>query len=430
MFSIRQSCNEYKTYIFYVECNDYNIHSGNIKKLRLAELNIKTGEIKDHCNPGFKYIKNLPTGVAVPWTHFDSDCLLILDLDEDDSSGALSDIDYVDTVSCKPDSIHITDIDPDVFAYNTVQKLDVFFRDIPPDGSSEYFIAQPTPGVNITGSGTQHITLTGGTAPDYKEMKAAMQNLLYRNNSVLPTQGERKIAFVGYTNTIISDTAIAHIYIKELPPSAGRDTVLQVCEDAPALILKNYLSPNSSLSGKWDGDLNTAGIFDPQTDKAGIFSYTVSSAECGSDTAHFTIKVNPKPQIFLGNDTTLCAGKTFILSAENTDALSYTWQDGSTDASFEVNISGIYSLRIIDLFGCINTDTISISYFAENDPTKIDTLLCKGKVINWHGQEIDTSGQFTYTTIDLNGCDSTTVLNVEYNNEALLSETDTLICMG
>jgi gliding motility-associated-like protein len=368
--------------------------------------------------------------LSVPWTQLDSDCLLILDLDEDDSGGALSDIDYVDTVSCRLDSIHITDTDPDVFAYNPVEKLEIFFREAPPDGISEYIEAQVTSGVNITGSGTQHITLTGGTAPDYKELKTALQNLIYRNSSTNPTLGNREIAFVGNTNTITSDTAVAHIYLKDSYKSAGRDTVVQLCSDATAIELENYLSANATLGGSWDEELNTAGIFDPQTDKAGIYDYIVSSAECGEDTAHIAINVNPLPEVNLGNDTTLCHGTVLLLTPDNINAESYKWQDGNTAESYEAKVSGQYTLEVIDANGCANKDSIIISYFSQNEPTRIDTLVCKGKVINWSGVDIDTSGVFTNTTSDRNGCDSTAILHVEYSKYGSLTENDTLICQG
>lgn len=429
MFSVRMNCDEYKTYIFYGKYKDYLLNTD--EQYLFAELNIKTGEITDICNFG-TLSDDVPDAVAVPWTQLDNDCLLILDLDEDDSSNTLSDIDYTDTIHCKPDYIHITDIDTDVFAYNPVNSLEIFFKSSPLDGGNEFFEASPVPGVSISGSGTQHIVLSGGTSPDYKELREALQKIVYRNTSSNYTAGERKIAFVGYTNTIISDTAVAHLFITDHYKGAGKDTILQICSNEGPIELKDYLSEGASQTGNWSGTLTHQGFFDPKIDKEGTFKYIVQNQGCMPDTAIITIKVNPVPAFSLGNDTIICEGTDLILQADFSTALKYEWQDGSIGKTITVNQKGLYYLRITDYSGCVSTDSIKVDFYPiQIAPSISDSTVCYGRTIVWNGIIIDHQGDYHFKTYDKNGCDSTAILKVTYyTNAPVITYTDTILCHG
>lgn len=65
-----------------------------------------------------------------------------------------------------------------------------------------------------------------------------------------------------------------------------------------------------------------------------------------SDCDTFSVTVNVQtlpPDLFLGNDTTICEGTVLILKATDPNG-SYTWQDGSIKPYFDVDTSGTYSL--------------------------------------------------------------------------------------
>jgi gliding motility-associated-like protein len=51
------------------------------------------------------------------------------------------------------------------------------------------------------------------------------------------------------------------------------------------------------------------------------------------------------PHSFLGNDTTLCDGKTIVLKAEANNA-AFVWQDGSRGPEFTVTQPGTYKLTL------------------------------------------------------------------------------------
>lgn len=149
--------------------------------------------------------------------------------------------------------------------------------------------------------------------------------------------------------------------------------------------------------------------------------------------------------INLGNDTTLCAGDTLILSASSTFN-NYKWQDGSNDSSFTVTTSGTYFV-LVDTNGCAALDTIVVTF--QSPPTinlGNDTTLCDGSSILldagtgfvsylWNGVSInqDTlvtqTGVYFVTAIDTLGCIEQDSIDVNFTLITYDTILDT-ICLG
>jgi gliding motility-associated-like protein len=114
------------------------------------------------------------------------------------------------------------------------------------------------------------------------------------------------------------------------------------------------------------------------------------------DTVLITHK--PLPVVNLGRDTTLCEGTAHILDATNTGA-TYVWQDGQTGATYRVERSGDYHVRV-NLNGCISRDTARIIYHSMPRPTLgRDTVICAGSQI----QLVPGTWDGTYTWQDGTG---------------------------
>lgn len=144
------------------------------------------------------------------------------------------------------------------------------------------------------------------------------------------------------------------------------------------------------------------------------------------------------PSLDLGNDTTVCTGGQLILDA-GSNFLSYLWQDGSTNSTFDVTQTGTYYVAVLDSNGCMATDTVNIVYVDMPITVSNDTTICYGTSVQlfatggdsylWsHGHLLDDSlaanptaqpnntTTFTVLVTDTTGCantDSVTV-NVEY----------------
>ena len=78
------------------------------------------------------------------------------------------------------------------------------------------------------------------------------------------------------------------------------------------------------------------------------------------DTIEF--ETYPLPDVFLGSDTLICAGNSFILDAGQHD--SYLWNDNSTSSTLspDLSVSGqyAYSVTVTNNFGCTAYDEINI----------------------------------------------------------------------
>lgn len=83
------------------------------------------------------------------------------------------------------------------------------------------------------------------------------------------------------------------------------------------------------------------------------------SALCSS-TESITVTVNPLPNISAGNDVTICEGQSVTLSGSN--GVSYSWNNGVTNGqSFVPLSSGSYTVTGTDANGCVNTDNVNVT---------------------------------------------------------------------
>ncbi len=108
---------------------------------------------------------------------------------------------------------------------------------------------------------------------------------------------------------------------------------------------------------------------------SGTYWVEVNDGVCmGTDTVSVSYGVLT---IYLGNDTTICAGDVVVLDAGPFN--SYTWSTGATTPTISVNAVGEYWVQVTNVNGCAGTDTITIN------PGALD---------------IDLGADFTYCTVD------------------------------
>ncbi len=70
------------------------------------------------------------------------------------------------------------------------------------------------------------------------------------------------------------------------------------------------------------------------------------------------LTVRPTPFINFGGQTGLCSGKTDTLTPGN--FTYYFWQDGSTNYNYIVKDTGVYWVKVTDVFNCTASDTVAI----------------------------------------------------------------------
>lgn len=80
-----------------------------------------------------------------------------------------------------------------------------------------------------------------------------------------------------------------------------------------------------------------------------------------SDTVSHTVYVDSIPNIFLGNDTTICIGQELLLQSSLVDfSGTYQWQNNSTQSELIVNDQGLYWVQATNLCGT-KYDSINVT---------------------------------------------------------------------
>ena len=100
---------------------------------------------------------------------------------------------------------------------------------------------------------------------------------------------------------------------------------------------------------------------------------------------HIQLPSQPLPTsqtpVSLGNDTSVCSLNPLILDT-NPGFLTFLWQDGSTNSTYVVQDSGIFTVKAADTLGCFSSDTIHVSFLPLYSFTiGNDTTVCFGSSV-------------------------------------------------
>ncbi len=157
------------------------------------------------------------------------------------------------------------------------------------------------------------------------------------------------------------------VIINGFPPTVNLGNDTTICPNTPLQL--DVTSPFATYL--WQ-DGATAGLYNVTS--AGTYFVDVTNA-CGTSSDTIAINSYTLPVVSLGNDTSLCNGQSLILDVTN-NGTTYLWQDGSTNATFNVTTSGTYFVDVTSNCG-VFTDTINVNYVS---PPTVDlgndTSLC------------------------------------------------------
>jgi len=181
---------------------------------------------------------------------------------------------------------------------------------------------------------------------------------------------------------------------------------------------------------------------------AGTYWADISYQSCVWRDSIDVILVNNPPQFTLGNDTLVCSNASFMIDPNLPNAY-YSWQDGSTDTTFEVTSTGVYWLAATNACGTA-IDTINVELNQAAQPVldfPEDTTLCNTATLildvtfenaayQWNDgssqsvKEIDEAGSYWVTVGNV--CDTVSdTINVFFD-DPLVSALDKvdLLCEG
>ncbi|HRG59608.1 MAG TPA: GEVED domain-containing protein [Bacteroidia bacterium] len=188
-----------------------------------------------------------------------------------------------------------------------------------------------------------------------------------------------------------------------------------------------------TLSINWTGDITWSPTFEfndtVQVSVVGTYDYSVTITDalgCTAQSAIEVVTINPTPvaQISANGPTTVCGNGSVDLTASGGD--SYLWNDGiTTTPVITVSTAGDYYSVVSNTFGCSDTtSTITVGIFpAPTTPTITAsgaTTFCDGGTVTLTSSQanaydwgsgntnqdlvVTTSGLYTVTTTDINGC--------------------------
>ncbi|GAB5419127.1 MAG: hypothetical protein Crog4KO_06350 [Crocinitomicaceae bacterium] len=212
----------------------------------------------------------------------------------------------------------------------------------------------------------------------------------------------------------------------------------------------DFQNTSSGNTYFWDFDDNgaTSTAFEPSYtfNNPGVYDVmliAIDSATCNiADTNYLTITVDAPPIVDLGNDTTFCSG-TLLLDAGNPSA-NFTWQDNSTNQTFNVAASGQYWVEV-DNNGCTASDTINITIGAVAVDLGPDIQTCTptmtldagvaGAVYTWQdnstNQTFDVTAVGTYwVEVDAGGCTDADTIEITAGSLSVNLPPDALLCTG
>ena len=120
------------------------------------------------------------------------------------------------------------------------------------------------------------------------------------------------------------------------------------------------LSGSNASTYSWSGGVSNGVPFTPPV---GTNTYTVTgtSALGCTNTDNVVVVVNPTPNVFAGNDVSVCEGESVVLTA--TGASTYTWDNGVSNgiAFFPAVGTVVYTVTGTTAAGCIDTDQVSVT---------------------------------------------------------------------
>lgn len=244
-------------------------------------------------------------------------------------------------------------------------------------------------------------------------------------------------------------TDSVYITIEEyMPMESGSIDSTMVCVGQEVTIAANILNGAQPFSYEWLGLPDTTQSITVIADST-MYYYVLVTDKCDNEFLDsIKIVALPGPDIDIGNDTLICYGEEYVISAGGGYS-AYLWQDDSQDSVFTVTGPGIFWVQVWDALGCSNSDSIQIEFYPEVVPQLgNDTVLCISDNITldagsgwvsilWYdGSTAQTNtvsdpGYYWVTVTDENGCTGTDTISVDLSPAVVVSlGGDTTLCFG
>lgn len=278
--------------------------------------------------------------------------------------------------------------------------------------------------LTVAGNETYHYRWGDGTTTESIEVSSPGQY------SVTVTNMD------GCTNTI---TANVSEYALPTPSISG---VLTICEGRSTI-----LRAVGGISYLWDDGSTNAYI---SVNTTGTYTVTATNAYGCSSSISETVIVNPKPEITILTNNSICNGESVSLYAASAAGNSFAWTSGQTSPLINVSPSSTttYTVLVTDENNCSNSasETIVVNplpvpyisgelSFCQGGRTILTAS--GGASYQWSNNAtgnvlaVSAGGTYTVTATNVQGCSASTNVTVTANSLPVVMITDnTSICQG
>lgn len=237
-------------------------------------------------------------------------------------------------------------------------------------------------------------------------------------------------------------------------------TVLVTVNPAPAVTITSNpsggavcqgdsitLTGNGATSYTWSGGISNGVAFTPSS--SGTYTVTGTDANGCTNTATINVTVNTNPTITISSfpaTPTICIGDTIYLTGNGANAM--TWSGGVSDGDpFTPTATGTYTVTGTDGNGCSGTASITVTVNALPTVTAsslpANGTVCAGSGVTlngggatsytWSGGATNgvsfvpaSSGTYTVTGTDANGCSNTATTTITINSLPAVTATTSL----
>ena len=232
-----------------------------------------------------------------------------------------------------------------------------------------------------------------------------------------------------YTVTVTDGSGCGHVdsFTVTEPPlvvaNAGVDTA--ICDGASI-----QLSASGGVTYAWSpgAGLSDSTISNPVANPLSTTTYTVTISDAfgcsDSDLLILSVNANPTPTISASGPTTFCVGDSIILTSSA--AATYSWSSGDTVQSIAIDTSGSYTVSVVDSNGCSGVSS-STSVMVNANP--MPTMIASGALTFCEGDSVQLTSSSSAGYLWSTG-DTTQSINVDTSGAYSVTVTDTNSCSG
>ena len=388
----------------------------------IYRINFETMTLEEVCHYNF-----FITGLASYDECKLPDCFLNIDLDEDNSTSATGN-DFQSTTAC---TFPISITDTDISFISDLSDIDsIRFVLTNTQASGEYLAISSSNNIDVIGDGTDQLLFVNNGSSTIQDFEQAIANVLYSNDDLNPSSGQREITIIAYTGPYQSNLATSYIPIGEADFDPAFVIEEITCNGlADASILSDPQGGTAPYSFSWSNNQSGNQINSLDT---GQYFLTLTDA-LGCEEVESIIITQPEAlEIVISNlgFDSICNENGVLLAISNggTAPFTYTWSDGfDAELNEELN-PGNHSVTIEDANGCETESAYTLEEGTEFF-VSLEESPCYGETILIEGESYTADTSFCLTSIMSNGCDSTRCYELDFYEENTTSFSDE-ICDG